>query len=68
MNYITGDTHGDFRRIAQFSGRFNTQPDDVMIIHGDAGINYLSGLPSRQLKIALSELPQEKINCPGNLQ
>ena len=37
MIYLTGDTHGDFRRIAQFCARMNTQPTDIMIILGDAG-------------------------------
>lgn len=42
MNYyITGDTHGNFKRISQFCQRMETSKDsDVMIILGDAGINY----------------------------
>ena len=43
MIYLTGDTHGDFRRIAQFCARMNTQPSDIMIILGDAGINFSGG-------------------------
>ncbi len=38
--YITGDTHGDFSRIAEFCGSNGTDTNDVMIILGDAGINY----------------------------
>lgn len=42
MNYyITGDTHGDFKRISYFCNRLQTSKEnDVMIILGDAGINY----------------------------
>ena len=38
--YITGDTHGDFRRIEQFCLENDTTVEDVMIILGDAGIFY----------------------------
>lgn len=40
MIYITGDTHGDFSRIKDFCVKMNTSIDDIMIILGDAGINY----------------------------
>ena len=47
MIYITGDTHGDFFRIANFCARMNTKPDDIMIILGDAGINFYGGWRDR---------------------
>lgn len=37
---ITGDTHRNFNRIEQFCRRFDTRLEDIMIILGDAGINY----------------------------
>lgn len=37
MNYITGDTHGQFERIEVFCKRFGISKDDVMIILGDVG-------------------------------
>lgn len=40
MIYITGDTHGDFSRINDFCFKNKTTTDDIMIILGDAGINY----------------------------
>ena len=40
MIYITGDTHGDFRNVARFCEKMQTSKDDVLIILGDAGINY----------------------------
>lgn len=43
MIYVTGDTHGDFDRIAHFCARMNTKPSDIMIILGDAGINFFGG-------------------------
>ena len=38
--YITGDTHGDFSRFPPFCERFQTDRNDIMIILGDAGLNY----------------------------
>lgn len=38
--YLTGDTHRNFDRIELFYKQNNTTVDDVMIILGDAGINY----------------------------
>lgn len=40
MIYITGDTHGEFQRILNFAERVHTSKEDVMIILGDAGINF----------------------------
>lgn len=36
MVFITGDTHGDFSRFSNY----NFLEDDLVIILGDAGINY----------------------------
>ena len=38
--YITGDTHRSFDRIEDFCYGYETTIEDVMIILGDAGINY----------------------------
>ena len=40
MVFITADPHRDFRRIKAFCGTVGITPDDVMIILGDAGINF----------------------------
>ena len=40
MYYITGDTHGLFQRIKDYSYNNATTKEDVLIILGDAGINY----------------------------
>ena len=40
MIFITGDTHGNFERVEAFCRRFETSHDDILIILGDAGINF----------------------------
>lgn len=40
MIYLTGDTHGKFERIDAFCRKFGTKKEDVLIILGDAGINF----------------------------
>lgn len=52
--YITGDTHGDFERIQEFCEFAQTTTDDIMIILGDAGINYYLDETDRNLKNELS--------------
>lgn len=66
MVYITGDTHQDFERIEEFCLDCDTTCDDVLVILGDAGINY-DGEPSdSQLKVRLSELPVTLLCIHGN--
>jgi len=66
MIYLTGDTHGDFRRIAQFCARMNTQPTDIMIILGDAGINFSGGWYDEHNKKFISKLPITLFCIHGN--
>lgn len=40
MIYITGDTHGDFGRYFDFTDNNKLTENDVMIVLGDAGLNY----------------------------
>lgn len=40
MIYITGDIHGDLRRISDFAYKHETSKEDTMIILGDVGFNY----------------------------
>lgn len=44
MLYITGDTHGSFSRVEMFCKRMDTTKEDVLIILGDAGINFSGGV------------------------
>lgn len=66
MFYITGDTHGDFERVFQFCEEYETTTDDVLIILGDAGINF--GLNDRdtRLKQELAQLPITLFCIHGN--
>jgi len=66
MYFITGDTHGDFRRIEHFCHMVKTTKDDVMIILGDAGINYDKGARDRSLKQQLKGLPLTFFCLHGN--
>ena len=52
--YITGDTHRSFDRIEDFCYGYETTIEDVMIILGDAGINYWLDLSDKELKGQLS--------------
>lgn len=38
--YITGDTHGSFYHLYEFFHLGKTTTDDVLVVLGDAGINY----------------------------
>ena len=40
MVYITGDKHGRFYDVHEFCLKNKTIKDDVLIVLGDAGINY----------------------------
>ncbi len=64
--YITGDTHGDFSRIEQFCLENDTTAEDVMIILGDAGINYHLDSRDRELKEELSQLDITLFCIHGN--
>ena len=66
MFYITGDTHRDFHRIEDFCAHINPAPEDVMIILGDAGINYYGGWRDRDLKRRLAGLPLTLFSIHGN--
>ena len=66
MIYVTGDTHGDFSRIAHFCARMNTKPDDIMIILGDAGINFYGGWRDLHKKEFISKLPITLFCIHGN--
>lgn len=66
MIYITGDTHGEFGRINDFCAENGTTPDDILVILGDAGINYYLDDSDRALKEELSTLPITLFCVHGN--
>ena len=66
MIYITGDTHGEFQRILKFAERVHASKQDVMIILGDAGINF-SGYPrDKWKKQLLAGIPMKFTILEGN--
>ena len=66
MIYVTGDTHGDFARIEHFCARMKTKPSDIMVILGDAGINFYGGWRDLHKKEFISKLPITLFCIHGN--
>lgn len=66
MIYLTGDTHGNFMRIERFCEQCETSREDVMIILGDAGINYDGGIRDCVTKQFLAKLPITLFCIHGN--
>ena len=66
MIYITGDTHRNFDRIKYFCDSMKTTKDDLMIILGDAGINYYTTRDDNRLKRRLEEFPITVMLIRGN--
>lgn len=67
MYYITGDTHGNFSRIANFCTEHpNLSKDDVMIILGDAGLNYYLDSRDERNKKSVEALPLTFFCIHGN--
>ena len=55
MIYITGDKHADFREVFYFCYANETTLDDILIVLGDAGINYYANDKDKALKNSLKE-------------
>lgn len=66
MIYLTGDTHGHFERIGSFCDRMQTSRDDILIILGDAGINFHAGTLDILRKEYLAKLPITLLCIHGN--
>ena len=64
--YLTGDTHRDFDRIFSFCEEYCTTEDDILVILGDAGINYFCDYRDRELKRELAKLPITLLCIHGN--
>ncbi len=63
---ITGDTHRRFDRLQHFVKKFGVVEGDVMIILGDAGINYYGGYIDDPVKYSLSKLGLKLFCIHGN--
>jgi len=66
MIYVTGDTHGKFKHIEDFTQRFQTNKQDVLIILGDVGLNYYLDSGDTKRKQKLSKLPLTFFCIKGN--
>lgn len=66
MVFITGDKHGEFSSVENFCKRFNTTKDDILIVLGDAGINFYLNKRDKKLKQELSKLPITLFCIHGN--
>lgn len=66
MIYLTGDTHGDFDRVFDFCADNGTTTDDVLVILGDAGINYYLNKTDYKLKKMLATLEVTLLCIHGN--
>ena len=66
MVYVTGDTHGDFNRYFDFSMDVMPKEDDVLIILGDAGLNYYETEKDRFTKYFVNYFPFTTFCIHGN--
>ena len=66
MIYITGDKHGDFEEVMDFCYKNKTTTQDILIILGDAGINYHLNNYDYILKNSLLQYPITFFCIHGN--
>ena len=66
MFYITGDPHGDFRAIKRFAKAEGLTRDDVIVVLGDAGVNYFLNERDSQVKKLISKIPATLFCIHGN--
>lgn len=66
MFYITGDKHGEFAFLEKFCKKANTTTEDVLIILGDAGINYYEDIRDMVRKEHLKSFPITLFCIHGN--
>lgn len=67
MVYLTGDIHGDIRRIEHFCAQSpELTTEDVLIVLGDAGFNYYDDVRDDLLKSKAGQLPITIFCIHGN--
>lgn len=64
--YITGDTHRKFERVEYLCKINKTSKEDILIILGDAGINFYLDNSDKKLKNKLNALPITLFCIHGN--
>lgn len=66
MIYITGDKHANFGNVLDFCYKYKTTVEDIMIVLGDAGINYHLNDHDYILKNSLLQYPITFFCVHGN--
>lgn len=66
MIFLTGDKHANFDSVEDFCFKNKTSRGDLLIILGDAGINFYLNNKDRELKAELSLLPITLFCIHGN--
>lgn len=66
MIYITGDKHADFQEVFDFCYANETTLNDILIVLGDAGINYFASEQDYILKNSLLQCPITLFCIHGN--
>lgn len=66
MIYVTGDKHANFNAVFNFCHKNNTSINDLLIILGDAGINYFASKKDQNLKEQLKKYPVTLFCIHGN--
>lgn len=64
--FITGDTHGDFRRLFDFCEKAEPGKEDCVILLGDAGLNYFDDVRDTLRKQLVNSLPFTTFCIHGN--
>jgi 3-oxoacid CoA-transferase subunit A len=68
MFFITGDTHRAFGLTAVLCDKLEITADDVLILLGDAGINYYGSVKDRRFKQEFCKLPLTLFCIHGNYE
>ena len=67
MTILTGDTHRDFLRIKEFNEKFDLTTEDLIIILGDASINYFDDSRDMSYKYSIDHnIPARLLCIHGN--
>lgn len=66
MFYVTGDKHGNYNDVLDFCCQNDTTQNDVLVILGDAGINFCQDARDKKLKELLATLPITLFCIHGN--
>lgn len=64
--FAKGDYHGNFAGLKGFCAQAETTTDDILIVLGDAGLNYDAGAGDLGLKRSLTKLPITLALIHGN--